>query len=158
MRGTEQEESNERNPTRISIGFVIGLAIVLAVTGYIVTSSMQDTVHYHEVDEVAADPSLVGATMRLRGTVVEDSHRVREGTLDEHVFLLRSEQSTITVLFQGAVPDQFAGGADVIATGVLLDNETFAADTITTQCPSRYEGEAPTALGNGSTGGQREED
>ena len=48
------------------------------------------------------------------------------------------------MLFAGAVPDQFQVGASVIATGVLRDRETFDADTLTAQCPSRYEDEAPT--------------
>ena len=136
-------------PGRLSVGFVLGLVVVVAVTGYIITSSMRSTVHYHEVSEVAADSALIGSTMRMRGTVVAGSHRIREGTLDDHVFLLTSKGSTITVLYQGAVPDQFEGGADVIATGVLLDSQTFEADSLTTQCPSRYEAEAPTSVGPG---------
>ncbi len=125
--------------------FWIGILIVLAATGYIVTSSMANTVHYREVPEVLGNLELVGETMRLRGTVVDDSHRIREGTLDEHIFLLIGEQSTITVMFQGAVPDQFQDGASVVATGELSDGETFVAESLTAQCPSRYENEAPTA-------------
>jgi cytochrome c-type biogenesis protein CcmE len=131
-----------------SPGFWIGLVVVLFAVTYIVTSAMGSTVHYYEVDEVDGRSEFVGTTMRLRGIVLAGSHRIREGTLDEHIFILSAGQSTMTVLFAGAIPDQFQDGASVIATGVLRDMDTFDADTITAQCPSRYEEEAPTASGN----------
>ena len=140
-------ESSEREG-RISLGFWVGLVVILGTTGYIVSSSMANTVHYHEVHQVTDDADLVGKTMRLRGKVVEHSHRVRTGTLDEHIFLMSSEQETITVLYTGALPDQFQGGADVIVVGSLASADTFEAESVTAQCPSRYEGEAPTAGGN----------
>lgn len=135
-------------PRRASPGFWIGLFVVLGATGYIVTSSMANTVHYYEVDEVTAESaSLVGTTMRLRGVVVEGSHQIRQGSLDEHVFLLTAGDEQMTVLFAGALPDQFRDGASVIATGALTDAETFQADSMTAQCPSRYENEPPTTGG-----------
>ena len=121
--------------------------VVIATLGYIVSSSMANTVHYHEVHQVTDDADLLGKTMRLRGTVVEGSHRIRTGTLDEHVFLMSSEQETVTVLYTGALPDQFQGGADVIVTGALTSQDTFEAQSVTAQCPSRYDAEAPTAGG-----------
>ena len=139
--------------TRPSWAFWVGLVVLLLATGYIVTSSMSNTVHYYDVDEVAGRAEMVGQNMRLRGHVVEGSHRVREGTLDEHLFLLGLEQRSVTVLFTGALPDQFQDGASVIATGRLTDRETFAAESITAQCPSRYEEGAPTASeGDGPEG------
>jgi cytochrome c-type biogenesis protein CcmE len=133
------------SPTRAGLRFWIGLVVILLATGYIVTSSMANTTHYRDVHEVAGTTELLGEQMRLRGTVVDGSHRLREGTLDQHLFVLASEQSTMTVTFTGALPDQFEDGASVIATGELLDGTTFAADSLTAQCPSRYENEAPTA-------------
>ena len=106
---------------------------------------MANTVHYYEVNQAVADSSLIGETIRLRGTVVDGSHLIREGTVDQHVFILTAEEATITVTFQGAVPDQFQDGASVIAVGELTDQTTFEAASLTAQCPSRYEGEAPTA-------------
>jgi cytochrome c-type biogenesis protein CcmE len=132
----------------VSWKFWVGLVVLMGATGYIVTSSMGSTVHYYDVHQVVGNDELVGGTMRLRGLVVDGSHRVREGTLDEHLFLLGLEQQTVTVLFKGALPDQFQDGASVIATGVLVDGQTFEADAITAQCPSRYENEAPTAAAN----------
>lgn len=139
---------------RVSWKFWLGLVVLLGATGYIVTSSMGSTVHYYDVSQVAGDQSMVGNPMRLRGLVVENSHRVREGTLDEHIFLLGLDQKTITVLYKGALPDQFQDGASVIATGQMRDSETFEADAITAQCPSRYENAAPTAAANRETMGE----
>lgn len=133
---------------KASTGFWVGLLVVLGATGYIVTSSMANTVHYYDVHEAKAEPALVGQTIRLRGIVVDGSHQIRQGTLDEHIFILTAEQETITVLFKGALPDQFEDGASVIATGVLRDVDTFDAEALTAQCPSRYEADAPTAASN----------
>lgn len=140
------EQSFEDSPKRHgSIGFWIGIVVVLGAVGFIVLSSMANTVHYYEVNQAVADSSLIGETIRLRGTVVDGSHLIREGTVDQHVFILTAEEATITVTFQGAVPDQFQDGASVIAVGELTDQTTFEAASLTAQCPSRYEGEAPTA-------------
>lgn len=129
----------------MSWSFLVGIAVVLLATGYVVTSAMGSTVHYYDVDQAVSNPALVGESMRLRGEVVSGSHRVRAGTLDEHLFILSLNQQQVTVMYTGALPDQFRDGASVIATGELVDGETFEADSITAQCPSRYEGEAPTA-------------
>lgn len=128
--------------------FWIGLVVVIGATGYILTSSMASTVHYYEVNEAKNNAELIGELIRLRGTVVDGSHRIKEGTVDEHIFVLTAGQAQTTVTFKGAVPDQFRDGASVIASGVLLDSETFQADSMTAQCPSRYENEAPTAGGS----------
>ena len=140
----EQDEI-QKSSRRVSLRFWVGLTVVLVATGYIVTSSMANTVHYRDVPEVLGQAELIGETMRLRGHVVDGSHGIREGTLDQHIFRLVGGQSSITVLFTGAVPDQFQDGASIVATGELRDAETFVAESLTAQCPSRYENEAPTA-------------
>lgn len=134
-------------------GFWVGLLIVLVATGYIVTSSMAESVHYYDVNEAIDDSALLGETMRLRGVVVEGSHYIRETSLDEHVFELTTEGEQIRVYFTGAVPDQFRDGANVIALGTLESSDSFIAESLTAQCPSRYEGEAPTSGGEYEGGG-----
>ena len=140
-----EAKTSDDTATRTGLRFWVGIAVVLLATGYIVTSSMANTVHYRDVSEVLGETAFIGETMRLRGFVVDGSHQLREGTMDEHVFLLVGDQETITVRFTGAVPDQFQDGASIVATGALIDGETFVADGLTAQCPSRYENEAPTA-------------
>jgi cytochrome c-type biogenesis protein CcmE len=146
-------ESKAQSEGRVSWGFWIGLIVLLGATGYVVTSSMSNTVHYYDVDQVVGQDELVGDTMRLRGLVVDDSHRVRQGSLDEHVFLLAHNQRAMTVLFKGALPDQFQDRASVVATGVMTAPDTFEAESLTAQCPSRYENAAPTAQQNEMMGG-----
>lgn len=146
-------DSTSRSAERPSWAFWIGLAVLLVATGYVITSSMKNTVHYYDVDQVVGDETKVGQAMRLRGLVVDGSHRVREGTLDEHLFLLGLNQRAMTVLFEGALPDQFQDRANVIATGVMTSPDTFEAESLTAQCPSRYENAAPTAQANDMLGG-----
>lgn len=54
----------------------------------------------------------------------------------------------IPVVFRGMRPDTFQAGRDVILEGDF-DGQTFFADTLLTQCPSKYE--APIAPGSGDS-------
>jgi cytochrome c-type biogenesis protein CcmE len=128
----------------VSWKFWIGLLIIMGAAGFIVTSSMSNAVHFYNVDEAVGRSDLLGQPVRIRGTLVDGSHRVREGTLDEHIFILMSEQETVTVTYTGPLPDNFKDGASVIANGRMVSGDYLEADSITAQCPSRYENQGPT--------------
>ena len=82
--------------SRGSLRVLLGLAVIVGATVYIVTTAMSSTVHHHSLGE-------------------------------------------------------FSAGTGVIATGVLREEGVFEADSLSTQCPSRYENEAPTADELGQT-------
>jgi len=137
-------EGRTRSNKALDWRYLVGVAVILAAVAFITTSSMSSTVFSFEVHELAGQPdSLVGQTIRVQGHVIADSYRVREGTLDEHLFLLGTEQATITVQYRGALPDQFQEGQRLMATGELVDRRLIRADELTMQCASRYENEPP---------------
>jgi cytochrome c-type biogenesis protein CcmE len=152
MSAPSNSNSNLRGIERPGWAFWVGIIVAAAAVFYVVTSAMGSTTHAYDVDQAVTDPTLVGENMRIRGFVVEGSHLVRQGTLDDHVFLLSLKEETITVRYRGALPDQFQDGARVLATGQLTDSDTFQAEVITAQCPSRYDNAAPTASSNDSLG------
>ena len=47
-------------------------------------------------------------------------------------------EETITVVYQGVVPDAFTEGNDVVIEGYLDSAGIFQAHTLQTKCPSRY--------------------
>jgi cytochrome c-type biogenesis protein CcmE len=46
---------------------------------------------------------------------------------------------TISVQYNGAVPDTFKDNAEVIITGALRENGVFEARDLVAKCPSKYE-------------------
>ena len=47
----------------------------------------------------------------------------------------------IPVSFSGIVPDTFKHGAEVIVEGKMREDGSFAAKTLMTKCPSKYQKE-----------------
>ncbi|MBN1946160.1 MAG: cytochrome c maturation protein CcmE [Bradymonadales bacterium] len=136
-----------RKPARaIGLRHLLGLVVILGAALYIVTSSLSHAVYYYEVDEVVGQTQHLGERMRVRGEVVDQSHRLRRGSLDEHLFLLRQDGATLTVVYQGVLPERFGPGVGLVATGVLVEGDLLQADQLSTQCPSRYQSLAPTSL------------
>jgi cytochrome c-type biogenesis protein CcmE len=49
--------------------------------------------------------------------------------------------STVTVRYEGVVPDTFKDDAEVIVTGTLGSDGVFQASDLLAKCPSKYEAE-----------------
>lgn len=142
--GSAEKENPVHKEKPLDWKIIVGAMVILAAVAFITTSSMSSTVFSFQVHELDAQPdSLLGQTIRVEGHIIDDSYRVREGTLDEHLFLLGTEQSTVTVQYRGALPDQFQEGQRLMATGELVDRQFLRADDLTMQCASRYENEPP---------------
>jgi cytochrome c-type biogenesis protein CcmE len=135
--------------------FLLGAIVIVAAVSYLVYAGIRETsVYYLKIDEFAAKrDALVGEPVRIAG-------RVQHGTIQWDAQQLNlqfalggfpskdgaapaAEVTPIPVRFQGILPDMFAEGRDVIVEGIYNADDTFAAKTILTSCPSKYEPEAP---------------
>lgn len=126
--------------------FVLGMLAAAAVVAWVAISSFDSQIYYYTVAEAAPRAEALGeSTFRLKGNVRPGSHMVREGTLDIHRFTLVEGTSAMTVSYDGPLPDTFSDDAEVVALGRVNDEGIFVASEITAKCPSRYEGNAPTA-------------
>lgn len=126
--------------------FVLGMLAAAAVVAWIAISSFDSQIYYYTVAEAAPRAeTLQGDQFRLKGNVRPGSHLVREGTLDDHRFTLVEGTSAMTVVYDGPLPDTFSDDAEVVALGRVNEDGIFVASEITAKCPSRYEGNAPTA-------------
>ncbi len=129
--------------------FLVAILAAAALVAAIVVISFDKRTYYFTVAEAA--PQLVdlrGQRFRLKGMVEQDSHLIREGTLDQHRFTLTESGAQIVVDYQGPLPDTFTDESDrteVVAVGTLRDDGIFEAEEVSAKCPSRYEGGAPTA-------------
>jgi len=162
--------------------FAVGsFVIVAAVATLIYTAARETSAYFLTMDEYAAEAHAhEGKQLRLAGRVTDGSVKWNPRTLDlafeiqpipprpgtaeaeaakppSTVAMVEPEaKPTLTVRYNGILPDMFAEGRDVIVEG-LVTNQVFEADTLLTTCPSKYEAdvmpdEAETEAGAGPAG------
>ena len=123
---------------RLIIALVISMMLV-AFMGYFVfagSGRLLVSVHQLALDKDGAQ----GKTVQLTGKVVSTT-----GSETPMKFVLRdfSSAQTVTVAYQGSVPDAFRVGRSVIVTGHMRDG-VFQGnrDSLLTKCPSKYSASA----------------
>ena len=122
--------------------FIIGGAlIIIAIVFLIVLGLKSGATYYYEVSELLAqEPSLAGKTVRVAGEVAPDvEHEV--GKLRFRIIDAASQNTTLSVVYQGPLPDTFKAGRDIVVEGKYTPGGVFEATTIITKCPSKYQPE-----------------
>jgi cytochrome c-type biogenesis protein CcmE len=87
--------------------------------------------------EVVAGNAPVGQQMRLGGMVVEGSVR-RDSQSLRVEFDVTDYQGTVTAVYTGILPDLFAEGEGVVASGVLDENGVFQASEVLAKHDENY--------------------
>lgn len=123
--------------------FLIGGAIILVASGFLMASSISETgVYYLTPTELAtklqADPTLHDVGVKLGARVVPGSIR-REAGGREYAFVVTDGAREVQVLYRGIAPDTFTDGVDVVVEGRMGQDGTFRATTLLAKCASRYE-------------------
>ncbi len=124
--------------------YLAALFLFLGGVGYLLFSGFsENSVYFLNVSEALAMPPEKLSSIRLFGTVkAEGLEKMAEGP--GVVFLIEDKDAADTsmrIAYRGAVPDTFKPGAEVIVEGGLAPDGTFAAKTLMTKCPSKYEKE-----------------
>ncbi len=126
--------------------FLVGTLVAVIAIVYVAMSSFDSEVFFLTVAEAAERAEEVGQQeFRVKGNVVAESHYMREGTLNEHMFTLQEGGHQLQVFFAGALPDTFSDEAEVVALGRMRVDGVFEAEDVVAKCPSRYEEQVPTA-------------
>lgn len=125
--------------------YIAALVLFLVGIGYIVISGIsENSVYFLDVSEALAMPADELKAARLFGTV-KDSEIYNEGQGVAVRFMLEDQsnkQQILPVVYKGSVPDTFKDGAEVIIEGgFTTSGEHFAAKTLMTKCPSKYQKE-----------------
>jgi cytochrome c-type biogenesis protein CcmE len=124
--------------------WILPLALVLLVVGAAVlvySAVRESSVYFVTVSEaLALEPGKLQQA-RLFGTVHEE-FSMSPSALGVTFLLLDKEDRSqaMMVRYEGAVPDTFKAGVEVIVEGrfQLVEN-VFHANTLLTKCPSKYE-------------------
>ena len=87
--------------------------------------------------EVAAGKAPVGQAIRLGGMVVEGSVRRAPDSLRVE-FDVTDYRATVTAVYTGILPDLFAEGEGVVASGTLDENGVFHATEVLAKHDENY--------------------
>lgn len=118
---------------------LIAVALVVVAAGFLLYNAMgKPSGFYMTVTELKNSPTnYEGERIRMGGDV-EDGTIVRGEIGDPIKFVVSDGQTTMPIVYDGAVPDIFSDEAQVIATGTYQDG-VFHADELLTKCPSKFE-------------------
>ena len=125
--------------------YAAALSLFLVGVGYLMFAGISENSQYFlNVSEALAMPSDKLYSARLFGTVKgEGIAKLGNGAgVAFHLEDKDNAAQTLRVVYEGAVPDTFKAGAEVIVEGAYVASEsTFRADSLMTKCPSKYEKE-----------------
>ncbi|MDZ7762419.1 MAG: cytochrome c maturation protein CcmE [Desulfovermiculus sp.] len=116
--------------------------LAFGLAGLLVNGVSKDSVYFLNVSEALAKGLGNLDKARLFGMVKEEGLRHREDQLEVEFLLADKDHpdQSIQVTYQGALPDTFRPGVEVIVEGGAGQamNGSFVAHTLMTKCPSKY--------------------
>ncbi len=138
-----------------TLKIVASVVVVGAAATYLLGDTLfadpEALTYFHTADQVLAQKAeLAGKNIRMGGHVQKGTIFQKKGSLEYQFDVLpvpamikypQYAQSTVTVRYQGVVPDTFKDDAEVIVTGSLGPDNVFVANDLLAKCPSKYEAE-----------------
>ena len=117
---------------------LIGSSVaVLAVATILVLFALRDTiVFFHTPSDISEKQVEVGTRFRLGGLVAEGSVVRGEGASVK--FDVTDTIETVSVSYEGVLPDLFREGQGVVAEGALDAKGLFVADTVLAKHDENY--------------------
>lgn len=123
--------------------YLAALVLLAGGLGWLIFSGVsENSVYFVNVSEALALPREDLKNARLFGIVDEEDITGGPGTMAVSFRLLDKDNtgSSVMVDYKGAVPDTFEPGVEVIVEGGFTPGQdAFAARTLMTKCPSKYE-------------------
>lgn len=114
-----------------------GALASLAAAAALILSAFEDNlVFFHTPSEVVARETPPGRTLRIGGLVVKGSVAREQGTRIR--FLVTDGAQSLTVVYDGILPDLFREGQGVVAEGRLGDEGFFIATRVLARHDEKY--------------------
>ena len=141
--GPARPASGRRSNRKLQLA-VVALVLVAAV-GYLVYSGLRTNVYYQTVNELqAAGAKEAGRQVRVAGDVAVGSI-VKEDSGSVVHFTITDGSGSMPVVYQGAIPDIFQPGIQVVVEGKYHPGGEFQATTLLAKCPSKFQAATPVA-------------
>ncbi len=120
---------------------IIGAVILFAAIVFLsIRAFAGSATYYYELAELnQKSQSLYGQTVKVRGLIEEGSvQQVTQGATLQFTMTDESKDNQLSVVYQGAVPDTFKEGSEVVCEGILGTDNIFQASVLMPKCPSKY--------------------
>ena len=136
----------ERDDARpMALWSVLGIVFVAVAIGFVVYDGLKSETYFYTVDQaVAQGEELPGQRVRVKGVVEPGSIVGEKGHLGR-TFRIAENGKSLAVTYDEALPDTFAESVEVVVQGEVDDDNVLIANEVLVKCPSRYEGNPPTA-------------
>lgn len=119
----------------LTVAFIVtGISGAVALLFSALGSNMN---HYYELSAIESGEAPIGKTIRIGGLVAQNSLARTPQSLQVR-FVVTDLQRNLNVTYTGILPDLFREGQGVMATGKLLDKQTFAATQILAKHDENY--------------------
>ena len=113
-----------------------GLAIIGLAVGIILYALSGTITFFHTPSDLAETGVKPGQRIRLGGMIEAESVKKSAGTIT--TFNVTDQIKTITVSYNGILPDLFREGQGVVTEGMLQTDGTFMADTVLAKHDENY--------------------
>jgi cytochrome c-type biogenesis protein CcmE len=113
-----------------------GLAILGVAVGIILYALSGTITFFHTPGDLAGTGVKPGQRIRLGGMVEAGSVKKSAGTVT--TFVVTDQIETVTVSYNGILPDLFREGQGVVTEGMLQPDGTFVADTVLAKHDENY--------------------
>lgn len=123
-----------RQRLMIVLFIVIGASVAAALVVFAVNENMN---LFYPPAEIKAGKAPVGKRMRLGGMVVDGSVQRATDSL-KVTFDVTDYQDTVTVHYEGILPDLFSEGEGVVASGMLQNDGSFLAEEVLAKHDENY--------------------
>ena len=124
-----------RKQKRLSL-ILGGLAVIGLALGLVLYAMRSNVAFFRTPGEITSGLVAKGERVRLGGMVVKGSIKKGPGTLT--TFRLTDKIASITVKYDGILPDLFGDGQGAVTEGKLQDDGTFTADTVLAKHDEKY--------------------
>jgi cytochrome c-type biogenesis protein CcmE len=124
-----------RRQRMLSVALVL-VGVALAV-GLALQAFQENLLFFYSPTQVLAGEPPEDRKFRLGGLVMDDSVAREPGELEVH-FSVTDNQNTMTVFYDGVLPDLFREGQGVIANGYLQPDGTFRAEEVLAKHDENY--------------------
>lgn len=127
------------NPVRkrkliIVLFLLAGVSVAVGLTTY---AFRQNINLFYDPTQIAEGEAPANVRIRAGGMVEEDSV-VRDPDSLKVEFRVTDYSSSVTVMYEGILPDLFREGQGVVATGQLNDDHVFVAEQVLAKHDEQY--------------------
>jgi cytochrome c-type biogenesis protein CcmE len=132
-------QSRKRLTSR-QLKLLVGGIIVVGAIGYLIFNAASGAAAYYLTIEELEEQGPSKRNVRVSGLIVGESivWEPRDLRLE---FEIVDQSGRLAVAYDGARPDMFQDGAEVVVEGRYTSEGIFEARTMLLKCPSKYEGE-----------------